>query len=65
MAGTGDGSEMASAHKDKHSTPVESSSSDDELNISDVDESLDEQEKKKQRREKIRKKIKEKAERKA
>ena len=65
MAGMGDVSEMASAHKDKHPTPVESSSSDDEFNISDVDESLDEQEKKKQRREKIKKKIKEKAEREA
>ena len=44
---------------------IDTSSSDDDLAISDVDESLNGEEKKKKRREKIKKKIQEKTEKKA
>src|SRR6187551_10695 len=55
----------ASASKDDRSLFIDSSSSDDDLIISDVDESLDEEEKKKKRKEKMKNKIQEKAERNA
>ena len=60
-----DGRHVSGSPRGRHRTPIYSSSSEDDFDVSDIDESLPEEERKQLRKAKIKMKIKEKAEKKA